>query len=68
MKPKLVGVKDNRSLLNGSLARLATGELVQVCMGAYDSRGHRVLKFQVTTRILNLIRCRQMALYSCCTA
>ena len=46
--PDMAGGKSNRSLLNGSLARLATGELVQISMLVIDGRGHRVLKFQVT--------------------
>lgn len=43
-----VGKKAARSLLGGSLVRLAaTTDLVQVNFGTLDTKGHRVLLLQV---------------------
>ena len=48
--------KSFKSVLNGSLVRLAsTKQLAQISNGAWDQRGHRVLKLQVV--ICYLLNC-----------
>ena len=56
--------KSFKSVLNGSLVRLAsTKQLAQISNGAWDPRGHRVLKLQVG--ICYLLNCKVSLLLLC---
>ncbi len=70
--PAGTGNKSARSLLSGSLVRLATTtELVQVAFGTTDARGHRVLQLKVpdaggrsssTEEAINMLVCMHSSL------